>query len=379
MKKRYLPRGNPVFCLVLAIGVLLATGGGVNAQSASDKSEWPKTDFDNMLIDFSEIMSGGPPKDGIPPVDKPEFDDIAAAAEWIDPREPVIVVRVADEARAYPIQVLTWHEIVNDQIGDTPLSVTFCPLCNASIVFERRMGDQVLDFGTTGRLRKSDLVMYDRQTESWWQQFSGQAIIGDMAGKVLTQYPSSVVAFEDFRESYPDAKVLSKRTGHTRAYGNNPYRGYDSIDDQPFLFNDPVDERLPPMERVLNISIDDIHKVYPLSKIADTPVLNDTVANAPIVVFTRKGVLSALDASAIKDSRTVPSAIAYSRTIDDRVLEFDIQDNVIIDLQTKSRWNRFGQATEGELVGKQLVPLTGGVHFAFAWLAFNPDSQIFGD
>ncbi len=124
--------------------------------------EWPKTNFEKTLVDLNEIMSGGPPKDGIPSIDSPKFVAPASAADWIDPREPVIVLVLNKDARAYPLQILTWHEIVNDTVGGVPVSVTFCPLCNASIVFDRRVGAQVLDFGTTGRLRKSDMVMYDR-------------------------------------------------------------------------------------------------------------------------------------------------------------------------------------------------------------------------
>ena len=223
--------------------------------------EWPNTDFDNTLVDLNEIQSGGPPKDGIPPVDDPEFDSVSAANKWLNPREPVVVVSINGETKAYPIQILTWHEIVNDSIAGVPVSVTFCPLCNATIVFDRRSDGEILDFGTTGRLRKSDLIMYDRQTESWWQQFSGQAIVGKKAGTMLDRIVANIVAYEDFRSAYPDSRVLSRRTGHHRAYGNNPYRGYDSIDDQPFLFFDPVDPRLPPMERVLNVSIGNTHKL----------------------------------------------------------------------------------------------------------------------
>jgi len=341
--------------------------------------EWPYTDFNRTLVDLSEIQSGGPPKDGIPPIDEPKFDDTETASEWIDPREPVIVVTRNGETKAYPLQILTWHEIVNDTVGGVPISVTFCPLCNASIVFDRRLDGRVLDFGTTGKLRKSDLVMWDRQTESWWQQFSGRGIVGEMSGKVLERVPASIVAFEDFRRAYPQAPVLSRRTGHVRAYGNNPYRGYDRIDDQPFLFFDPVDERLPPMERVLNVSVADTHRLYPFSMLKKRPVINDTVADVPVVVFSRTGTLSVLDESEIKNSRTVASATAYDRRLDGRVLQFELRGGKLVDRQTGSEWNLFGTAVAGPLADKQLATPRTGVHFAFAWLAFNPASQIYRD
>jgi len=340
--------------------------------------EWPNTDFDVTLVDLDEIQSGGPPKDGIPPIDRPEFDSVGAADDWLEPREPVVVVSVGGETKAYPVQILTWHEIVNDSIGGVPVSVTFCPLCNATIVFDRRSGGEVLDFGTTGRLRKSDLVMYDRQSESWWQQFTGQAIVGKKAGTVLERVPASIVAYEDFREAYPDSQVLSRRTGHHRSYGKNPYRGYDSIDDQPFLFFDPVDKRLPPMERVLNVSIGGKHKLYPFSTFKEEPIINDEVEGTPVVVFSRPGTLSALDRSVIADSRKVPSATAYGRQLDGKVMRFELRDGRVVDAQTGTRWNLFGTGTDGPLAGRQLEPAPGGVHFAFAWLAFNPDSQIYG-
>jgi hypothetical protein len=340
--------------------------------------EWPDTDFENTLVDLDEILSGGPPKDGIPAIDDPEFDSVGAADEWLNPREPVAVVTINGETKAYPIQVLTWHEIANDSVGGVPVSVTFCPLCNATIVFDRRSGGEVLDFGTTGRLRKSDMVMYDRQSESWWQQFTGRAIVGSKAGTVLDRIPASIVAFEDFRDAYPDSQVLSRRTGYRRNYGNNPYRGYDSIDDQPFLFFDPVDKRLPPMERVLNVSINDTHKIYPFSIFKQEPVINDEVQGMPVVVFSRQGTLSALDGSVIADSRKVPSATAYDRRLDGKVMSFEVRDGHVVDRQSGTRWNLFGTGIEGPLSGRQLEPAPGGVHFAFAWLAFNPDSKIYG-
>jgi len=217
----------------LVIWWFASSSGLVQAQF-TNHAEWPITDFENTLVDLSEIMSGGPPKDGIPAVDDPKFISNSQAALWLDDQEPVIVVEVNGHPRACPIQILMFHEIVNDTVAGRPLTVTFYPLCNASIVFERRVGDEVLDFGTTGRLRKSDLVMYDRQSETWWQQFSGTGIVGSHAVTVLDRYPASIVAFANFKSGYPDGEVLSKETGHRQPYGQNPYRGYDSITDQLF-------------------------------------------------------------------------------------------------------------------------------------------------
>ncbi len=193
-----------VWICTMSAGLQLAS-----AQTSRYSAAWPNTDFDLRAIDLNEIQSGGPPKDGIPSIDHPNFDNVNDAALWVDPLEPVIAVNVNGDAKAYPLKILIYHEIVNDELSGVPISVTFCPLCNASIVFDRRFQGAVLDFGTTGLLRMSDLVMYDRQTETWWQQFSGKAIVGSYVGGELTRIPSSIVSFESFRSGFPNGLVLS--------------------------------------------------------------------------------------------------------------------------------------------------------------------------
>ncbi|MDH3452970.1 MAG: DUF3179 domain-containing protein, partial [Gammaproteobacteria bacterium] len=346
--------------------------------SAFSSGEWPKTDFDKRTVELSEIRSGGPPKDGIPAIDKPKFIAVQQAADEFTAREPVIVVTINGDARAYPLQILIWHEIVNDAVGGVPVSITFCPLCNASIVFDRRHRGQVLDFGTTGRLRKSDMVMYDRQTETWWQQFNGTGIVGEYAGDVLTQLPTRIVAFQDFVESHPEGKVLSTETGYFRDYGRNPYTGYDDIDNSPFLLSEPTDPRLPAMERVLAVSNAGAHRLYPFKVLRSEPVINDTFGDLPVAVFSRNNTASPLDTSRIAEGRQIPSANAFARRVDGKVLEFAERDGRIVDTATSSTWNLLGECTAGPMRGKRLEALTGGVHFAFAWLVFRPDSEIYG-
>ncbi|MBX2886213.1 MAG: DUF3179 domain-containing protein [Granulosicoccus sp.] len=345
----------------------------VNAQSSAD---WPLTDFDKRSIELSEVMSGGPPRDGIPPIDSPVFIDSMAADEWLHDDEPVVSFEHAGDARAYPIQILMFHEIVNDSVGEKPVSVTFCPLCNSSIVFDRRVEGELLDFGTTGWLRKSDLVMYDRQTESWWQQFVGKAIIGRYTGTELVQLPSQIVSYATFKNTYPKGKILSRETGFRRNYGRNPYAGYDSINNSPFLFRGDVDPRLPPMERVLSFPDGDGHKLIPLSALEDRAVVNTETTDGAVVVLAPGSALSALDQSEITASRKIPAAAAFSARVDGQVLTFAVKDGVITDQETGSRWNAFGHAIEGEFEGKRLQQLDKGVHFAFAWLAFDPNAQI---
>ncbi len=369
---------------VLRVGALTAVGwwllqwsGWLIPEEVPWESEWPRTDFSRRLVDLNEIVSGGPSKGGIPAIDSPQFVSTADAAAWLDPREPVIVVERGQHARAYPLQILVYHEIVNDHVGDVPLVVTFCPLCNAALVFERRLGEHVLDFGTTGKLRKSDLVMYDRQTESWWQQFTGAAIVGHYAGTALRQVPARIVAYEQFRAAYPAGEVLSRATGYWRPYGRNPYRGYDRIDQQPFLFSAVPDERLPPMERVLGIVHGGRTRIYPFSAFSEGGVINDELGALPLAVFYRRDTLSALDAARMRDSRLVHAATAFDRRLDGRVLRFELVADEIVDRESGTRWNTLGQAVAGPLAGKRLRSVDGGVHFAFAWLAFRPDSEIY--
>jgi hypothetical protein len=254
--------------------------------------------------------------------------------------------------------------------------VTFCPLCNASIVFERRVGERVLDFGTTGRLRFSDLVMYDRQTESWWQQFTGRGIVGHYAGTGLKKIASEIVSFADFAAAHPAGLVLSRETGYPRSYGRNPYTGYDSIDQSPFLFTGKKDDRLPPMERVLSVSAGERHRLYPLTLLERHPVANREFSGLPYVVFAKGGMASPLDSEHIDAGRPIPAATAFGRRLDGRVLEFALREGRYVDTATGSEWNILGEAVAGPMKGKRLPSLDSGVHFAFAWLAFNPESEI---
>ena len=362
-------------CLpILLVLLLISSSAGANPFL---QAPWPDTDFSKSTIDLDEVMSGGPPRDGIPAIDKPKFDTISEAAEWLAPREPVIRVLLNKQARAYPLQLLIYHEIVNDQIGDLPISVTFCPLCNSSVVFDRRFDGQVLDFGTTGLLRKSDMVMYDRQTDSWWQQIIGKGIVGVYAGSTLTQIPSEIISFEDFAHAHPHGRVVNRDTGHRRPYGNNPYRGYDGIDQSPFLFRGELDPRLPPMERVMHIAADEAEKLYPFSSLKDIAVINDQVGETPVVLFSRSGLLSVLDEAKISESREIQAVTAFQRRIKGRTLTFKLAGEDIVDVETDSHWNRLGMATAGTLEGQTLDAVQSGIHFAFAWLAFNPDVEMY--
>ena len=281
-------------------------GLGEASPPPPDAAQW-KTDFSKQLVPIDEFQSGGPPKDGIPAIDIPQFTP-AGDVDWLDDREPVISVTVGDQTRAYPIQILMWHEIANDQIGSIPIAVTFCPLCNTAIVFDRRVNGRVTSFGTTGKLRNSDLVMYDRETESWWQQFSGEALVGERAGSKLEQLPARMLGWADFRREHPTSLVLSRDTGFSRSYGDNPYAGYDSIDSPPFFsVENADDDRLPPKERVVYVEVGDKAYGVPFSRFAKTPRVTFDTADGEIDVRWTGGVASALDGVGIASGRDVGS------------------------------------------------------------------------
>ena len=345
--------------------------------------EWPDTDFTKHSVPLEEIIPGGPGKDGIPAIDKPEFLPASDKPEWLDDSEPVIALIMKSKAggeiaRAYPIQILIWHEIVNDEVAGVPVSVTFCPLCNASVVFDRRLEGRVLDFGTTGKLRKSDMVMYDRQTESWWQQFLGKGIVGEMTGKVLTVVPSRIMAWKDFHMTWPDGRVLSKDTGYFRNYGVNPYQGYDDINKSPFLLYERPDPRLQPMDRVAVLKTSNGYRAYPYSALEKSGVVHDVVEGKPVVFLTKKNTRSPLDRRLISQSRLMISAQAFSPVVGDQELEFFTSlDGKILDRQTNSIWSLTGHATSGLFTGQRLEAIPTETHFAFAWLVFRPDTRIY--
>ena len=323
---------------------------------------------------FYEIMSGGVGRDGIPPIDNPLFDDLATADLWLQPSSPVIAIEVDGIARAYPLAILTRHEIANDVIGDIPVAVTFCPLCNSAIVFDRRVGDDTLRLGVSGLLRNSDLIMWDDVTQSLWQQLTGEGIVGTYTGTLLDIVPSQLVGYAAFKAQYPQGEVLSTQG---RFYGSNPYVNYDSSP-RPFLFMGSPDGRLMATERVLGAAIGAISAAYPFAALADEIVINDSIAERDVVAIWQPGALSALDAASIDQSRDVGMAALFDRQVDGVALTFQVADGSIVDAETGSVWNIFGSATSGELAGTQLKPINAFPHFWFAWAAFYPDTLLYG-
>lgn len=336
------------------------------------------------LVDPTQIQSGGPPPDGIPPIDDPRFLN-ATEVSWLAPKEPVIVVAIEGHARAYPLQIMTWHEIVNDTVAGTPVTVTFCPLCNTAYAFVRpEVEGEVTTFGTSGMLYHSNLVMYDRATTSLWPQALGQAVIGPLTGTRLDRVPSQIVSWSEFQAAFPEGVVLSRDTGFERRYGENPYPGYDDVDKPPFLFKGKVDGRLAAVERILGVEgtrevVAFAYRALRAESRGGTTAVNTAIGGEAVVVMWRQGTVSALDAAAIASSKDVGAAAAFSRRVDNRVLDFVVRSGSIVDRETGTAWNLLGRGTNGELAGKQLEPVDAHDSFWFDWAAFHPNSRVWGN
>jgi hypothetical protein len=272
---------------------------------AINKTFWPKTDFGKCRVQLNEIISGGPGKDGIPAID--DIRTIAVSEDtMLTPEEPVISISIGGEARAWPLRVLMWHEIANDTLGGIPIAATYCPLCNAAIVFDRRVDGKVLDFGTTGNLRRSDLVMYDRQTESWWQQYTGEGIIGTHAGVRLVMLPSRLESWANFKARHPDGTVLVPTNPAARNYGANPYRGYDSAA-FPFLYDGEFPDGIAPLARVVVID----GKAWALDLLRS----RSRIESGDIVMTWSPGQNSALDHFQISKGRDIGN-VTVQRDVD---------------------------------------------------------------
>jgi len=329
---------DPIKGVFLAF-VLIFTSASI---ATADPDKWRRagfsTDFSISTVDLGTIFSGGPPKDGIPSIDEPTFQS-ASSIDWLQDPEPVIVLKLDGEVKAYPLQILIWHEIVNDRIGSRPVSVTYCPLCNSSIVFDRRLDGDILDFGTTGLLRNSDLVMYDRQSETWWQQFTGEGIVGTHAGRELKMIPSRVAAFETFRKDHPDGQVLARPPSPRRDYGSNPYVGYDSRSAPYPLYQGDLPDNINPMARVVVVRDED-----------------ETYA-------------------ATLDHVRTSGSVAFADAVH---LRWTGEQASILDKRETERGRPIGSVAAVRMEANGETPLVHDVTFAFVVHAFHPEVPILG-
>jgi len=319
------------------------------------------TDGLKHSVPLDKIRGGGPPKDGIPSIDDPKFVS-ASDEEFVSDSDIVIGLEINGDVKAYPLFIMVWHEIVNDSVGGTPVSITYCPLCYTNQVFERILDGKVVEFGTSGKLYNSNLVMYDRLTGSYWSQALGEAITGELTGQKLKIIPFDVISWGDWKKIHPDTLVLTTETGHIRAYGVDPYGNYYT--DSRILF--PVehqDDRMHQKEIILGFHEDSTYKAYKQDDVEDENIINDFISNTPIMLV----------------SEHEGNTRAFERVVNGETLEFEYVDGKIIDMNTDSVWSYEGVAISGEMKGTELkrVPFNPG--FWFEWIAFHPETELYGD
>ena len=248
-------------------------------------------DGTKYLVHPSKIRSGGPPKDGIPSIDSPRFVSVREADGWIEDNELVLAINYKGVKRVYPLQILVWHEIVNETIAGDPILITYCPLCGSGIAFERMINGTAVEFGTSGKLYNSNLVMYDRKTDTYWTQIDGRAITGELTGMKLKAVSIDTVVWRDWKKEHPDSEVLSNETGFSRSYGRDPYGSY--YEDSFLMF--PVaneDKRVHPKTVIFGIEVNGAYKAYREDDLLKNPVIEDTVNGVKIrVTRSRDGTV----------------------------------------------------------------------------------------
>ncbi|MEO0491830.1 MAG: DUF3179 domain-containing protein [Actinomycetota bacterium] len=333
--------------------------------------------FPAPLIPLDRVLSGGPPPDGIPPIDEPRFQS-AASVDWLTAVEPVIVLELEGDARAYPVQVMTWHEIVNDVVGSVPVAVAYCPLCNSALAYDRRLGDRILDFGTSGELFNSSLVMYDRQTESLWTHFDSRAVVGHLTGERLETFSIQTTSWQDFRDAHPDGLVLTRDTGFTRDYGRNPYVGYDDPDGVAFLFDGDADPRLPIKERVIVVRDDSEPAVaVPLETVFVDGVVAFDAHGLDLVAVVQPGTSSPLDSGQIELGYDQGAAAVFVAELEGEPIELTRTAAGFEDAVSGVTFDIFGDAVDGS--GAALTPVEHLDTFWFAIAAFEPDATVWAE
>ena len=322
---------------------------------------------EKSIVPLDQIVSGGPPPDGIPSIDNPKFISVQEASKFLKDSELVLGLNINGDIRAYPLQIIVWHEIVNDEVGGVPVAVTYCPLCFTNQVFNRIIdGQEVVEFGTSGKLYNSNLVMYDRTSKSLWSQALAEGIVGKYAGTKLERVPFDIAYWKEWKQLYPDSKVLSKDTGSNRPYGADPYGDYYTNSDVLFPISNK-DGRLSLKEIVVGLENKGQYKAYKLQEIENKKVINDQVNGKSITLFS-----------------LYPFMIrAYDPVVEDGaekiVLQFDYnaKNNKFIDKQTGSLWTFEGKAISGQMKGKQLTRIAFDEGFWFEWVAFHPKTEIY--
>lgn len=329
-----------------------------DANEVRSNSEW--------TIPTTAVFDGGPGKDGIPSIDNPSFADIASQETNIPDDDLVVVVKAGDEIKAYAHNILDWHEIVNDAFDDgLSLALTYCPLTGTAIGWNREINGSVTTFGVSGLLYNSNLIPYDRATDSYWSQMLNESVSGELINQAIVRYPVSEMTFAAFKEEFPDGKVLTRNTGFNRTYGLYPYGSYLTTDNTLFPV-DRRDDQIFSKERVLGVQTGNLTRVYQLSLFESDNFLTDTMDGQDLIIF---------------GNQAQGYANAYiAKTLNDEVLTFESIDGpngVVARDQFGNEWNLFGEAVSGPNAGETLRSAPAYIGFYFAWVAFNADVEIF--
>jgi len=363
--------GVLIFMAFMALNVTSLLGTDSTQSQIASSSGQNNNEATTHIVPLDQIVSGGPPRDGIPSIDNPKFvSSEEASSSFLQGSDLVIGLEINGDVRAYPLKILVWHEIVNDDVGGTPVAVTYCPLCFTSQVFNRTIDSQVVEFGTSGKLYNSNLVMYDRTSESLWSQAMAKGIVGKHAGKDLERIPFDVAAWNEWKKLHPEGKVLSIDTGFGRPYGVDPYDNYYT--DPNILF--PVsykDDRLGPKEIVIGLEDNGNHKAYRISDIENRKVVNDAIGNKQIALVS----LEPFMVRAFDRSIQLESSSTGVTTLQ---LEYESSSNLLVDKETGTKWNFDGKAVEESMKGLSLMRLPLDEGFWFSWVAFHPDTQVYG-
>ena len=365
MNSKYVLSGVGIAVVIIAL-VSIMTLSSTETIPASTESE-AVTPLETIMVTkglkhivpLDKIRSGGPPKDGIPSIDDPKFVTVSES-QFMSDSDIVVGLEINGEIKAYPLFIMVWHEIVNDKVGGVPVAVTYCPLCFTNQVFERIIDGQEVEFGTSGKLYNSNLVMYDRLTDSYWSQALGISIAGELSGNELKRIPFDVISWIDWKNMHPDTLVMTTETGHLRAYSVDPYGSY--YKDPRIIFPvDNKDDRMHPKEIVLGFHENDVYKAFKQIDVESSNVINAKVDNKSFLIV----------------SLFTGNARAFDRMVEGQVLTFDFIDDTIIDIETKSIWNYDGVAISGSMEGTRLMREPFDPGFWFEWVALHPNTEVY--
>ncbi len=343
---------------MLALFMIAGCGENVSSSATGASGDW--------LVEESRIFDGGPGKDGIPALTTPEMISIAEV-DYLSDNDLIIGAKIDDDIRAYPHAILDWHEIINDHIGGSSVAVTYCPLTGSGIGWDRNIGGRITTFGVSGLLFNTNLIPYDRATGSNWSQMGLQCINGELIGSEPEIIHLVETRWGTWKEMYPESKVVSRNTGHSRTYGNYPYGDYKTNNARLLFPIGNDDRRLPRKDRVLGIIVDEKTKAYPIDSFdSGIEIIEENFNGADIVIAGS----SDLDFAVAFESRATDGTL-----LDFRALESDDLPAVVISTDA-TRWDIFGHGLQGPRKGERLKPVKSCISFWFAWGTFYPGAEI---